>query len=285
MLKTRVLTAVILLACFIPLILLAPPSILFLVLSVVISITSWEWFRFLWAEKSAIPILLACLLQILFFAMQLVMMDEGTYPALLEHALFIILCLSCIFWLVGVPLIMKMKLEFPLKRFALILTIIGFIVFMADWYALIVLQQYGLGVLLSVFFLVWFADIGAYFFGKKFGKHKLAPLLSPGKSIEGAIGGMLLVCLLGLLFWYFGNGHSNFFDSMGTKLSWFTLVLLSLFLTGMSIVGDLFESQLKRLHGVKDSSNLLPGHGGFMDRLDALMPVLPITALLMLGIS
>jgi phosphatidate cytidylyltransferase len=156
---------------------------------------------------------------------------------------------------------------------------------MSDWYAFTLLREKGLWVLLSVLMLVWTADIGAYFIGKTMGKHKLAPKLSPGKSIEGAIGGMLTVCLLGIFFDIFQSSSSNFFNLIRNQYGWSILLPLTILLAGMSIVGDLFESQLKRISGIKDSSGLLPGHGGVLDRLDALLPVLPIAALCIQGIS
>jgi phosphatidate cytidylyltransferase len=118
--------------------------------------------------------------------------------------------------------------------------------------------------LLSVLAIVWIADIGAYFAGKAFGKRKLAPSISPGKSWEGAIGGWIAVLLLTAL------------SLLSPSLS-DTLVLTLLAVA--SVVGDLFESQLKRRAGMKDSSALLPGHGGVLDRIDALIPVLPLAVL------
>jgi phosphatidate cytidylyltransferase len=285
MFKARVITAVILLACFISLLLLAPPSILFIVFSGIISLAAWEWFRFLWGSNQTLPIILAGILFSILGLTQWFINRDTSGRMLLENTLFIILCLSSIFWVCIVPWIMKQKLHFQLQKYSVTLSVIGFIVFVSDWYALMVLQQKGIGVLLSVFLIVWGADIGAYFFGKLFGKHKLAPNLSPGKSIEGVIGGMLVVCIIGLSCWYFGNGQSNIFDTLATKISVLSIFLITLFLTSMSVVGDLFESQLKRLHGVKDSSQLLPGHGGLMDRIDALMPVLPISALILRGLT
>ncbi len=151
------------------------------------------------------------------------------------------------------------------------------------------LRAISMSLFLSVLVLVWAADIGAYFAGKAFGKHKLAIRLSPGKSIEGAVGGWLLVLSIALLSTLVLSDYdltrSNYFYILQDKLGWlglFTLVSLSV---AMSIQGDLFESQLKRIAGVKDSSALLPGHGGFLDRIDALLPVLPLAALLMILVA
>jgi phosphatidate cytidylyltransferase len=136
--------------------------------------------------------------------------------------------------------------------------------------------------LLSVMAIVWVADIGAYFSGKAFGKRKLAPSISPGKSWEGAIGGGIAVLVLASLSVVYGG--DAFADTFAARVAhgwagrpcWRILVLM----VAASVVGDLFESQLKRRAGMKDSSNLLPGHGGVLDRIDALIPVLPLAALI-----
>ncbi|MES2015426.1 MAG: phosphatidate cytidylyltransferase [Pseudomonadota bacterium] len=136
--------------------------------------------------------------------------------------------------------------------------------------------------LLSVMALVWIADIGAYFSGKAFGKRKLAPTISPGKSWEGAIGGGLAVLLLSSLAILFGGAAlaDTFVVRLQASLGWTATLAILVVLSAASVVGDLFESQLKRRAGVKDSSNLLPGHGGVLDRIDALIPVLPLAALI-----
>jgi phosphatidate cytidylyltransferase len=142
------------------------------------------------------------------------------------------------------------------------------------------LRELGLVFLLSTIALVWVADIGAYFIGKAFGKRKLAVQISPGKSVEGALGGLMLcygyafVCASSLPF------ESTLFGAWAIRFGWIPMFLMVTVLTAFSIFGDLFESQLKRLAGVKDSSHLLPGHGGVLDRVDALIPTMPIAALL-----
>jgi phosphatidate cytidylyltransferase len=128
--------------------------------------------------------------------------------------------------------------------------------------------------------LVWIADIGAYFVGKAFGRHKLAAQISPGKSIEGAIGGLVLCYLYALLCTLYLPFENSIFGAWAIRFGWIPMFLMVTVLTVFSIFGDLFESQFKRLAGVKDSSFLLPGHGGVLDRVDALLPVMPIAALL-----
>ena len=148
--------------------------------------------------------------------------------------------------------------------------------------AIVILFQHSAMYLLSVLALVWIADIGAYFSGKAFGKRKLAPTISPGKSWEGAIGGGIAVLVLSMLVILFGSPWlaDTFVVKLQASLGWVATIGILVVITAASVVGDLFESQLKRRAGVKDSSNLLPGHGGVLDRIDALIPVLPLAALI-----
>ncbi len=158
----------------------------------------------------------------------------------------------------------------------------GLVLLGGSWLALVHARQIGLVFLLSVFLLVWVADIAAYFGGKAFGRHKLAPAISPGKSWEGAISGLLGVLVLAAGWLWFAGGQG---DSLYARL-WARgplLAVLSLvFLVAMSVAGDLVESLVKRSAGVKDSSGLLPGHGGVLDRVDALLPVLPLAMMLVI---
>jgi len=286
MLKTRVITAVVLLALFIPILFFSPTIILSLVVSIIISLAAWEWGRFIWGVKSRFPIYYSLMIQLLLVILiYCIHLDDDALVSRLNDLMSSILWISIIFWLFAVPIILSRKLQFSIQKNTSLFKIVGVVIFMSDWYAFMLLRDTGLWVLLSVLMVVWTADIGAYFTGKKLGKHKLAPQLSPGKSIEGAIGGMVAVCILGIIF-YAGNlSSSNFFNMIGQQYSWLILIPLSIFLAGMSVVGDLFESQLKRLSSMKDSSGLLPGHGGVLDRIDALLPVLPIAALCIQGLS
>ena len=145
----------------------------------------------------------------------------------------------------------------------------------------------GINFLLSVMLLVWTADIAAYFAGRAFGlrftKNKLAPSISPGKSWEGVWGGMLGVLLLALCWVAADAATQASVTSLYTRLAargWWLLLLGMVFLAAMSVVGDLVESLVKRSVGVKDSSALLPGHGGVLDRIDALLPTVPLALML-----
>ncbi len=142
----------------------------------------------------------------------------------------------------------------------------GLVLIKGFGYGLIALHARSLTLLLLVISIPIIADTAAYFVGRRFGKRKLAPQVSPGKTVEGAIGGLAAVTLT----------HGAWVIHAGWHWWW---ILIFVFLAMMSIVGDLFESLLKRQAGVKDSSNLLPGHGGMLDRIDAQLPVVPLAAL------
>jgi phosphatidate cytidylyltransferase len=147
--------------------------------------------------------------------------------------------------------------------------------------SIVELYSYSPLFLLSVLATVWVADIGAYFAGKAFGKRKLAPSISPGKSWEGAIGGCIAVLVLSSASVFGGDVFERTFAvRVQHAYGWPVLLLVLVVIAAASVVGDLFESQLKRRAGMKDSSNLLPGHGGVLDRIDALIPVLPLAALI-----
>jgi phosphatidate cytidylyltransferase len=165
----------------------------------------------------------------------------------------------------------------------------GIVLLWAAWLAVMQARLAGINFLLSVLVLVWAADVGAYFAGRalggKFFANKLAPSVSPGKTWEGVFGGAATVLLIALV-WIYADGNNASDASLYSRL-WSMgagfLFLGLAFLTAMSVVGDLVESLFKRAAGVKDSSNLLPGHGGVLDRVDALLPTLPLAMMLVGG--
>jgi phosphatidate cytidylyltransferase len=163
----------------------------------------------------------------------------------------------------------------------------GLVLLLMSWLALIQAHRLGVNFLLSVLVLVWAADVVAYFAGRALGGRffsaRLAPAISPGKTWEGALGGFAGVVLIASLWLLWDRQHPGLEASLHTRL-WQHGVWLALpawaFLTAMSVVGDLVESLVKRSAGVKDSSGLLPGHGGVLDRVDALLPTLPLAMML-----
>jgi phosphatidate cytidylyltransferase len=153
--------------------------------------------------------------------------------------------------------------------------------------AMVQARQMGVNFLLSILMLVWVADVFAYFAGRalglRFTKVKLAPDISPGKSWEGAWGGALGVVVLAFVWVALDRANQvqvlSFYSRVFDR-GWWLLLLAALFMAAMSVVGDLVESLIKRSAGVKDSSQLLPGHGGVLDRIDALLPTLPLAMML-----
>jgi len=175
------------------------------------------------------------------------------------------------FWLLGVPLWMNRRWRLPKSILG---WLVGLVLLLPTWLALIQLKQMGALTLVAIMATVWLADIAAYFFGRTFGRHKLAPSISPGKTWEGACGGGFAVVVYGFIM------ASRLPDAFLNRP--IILLFALIFLSALSIMGDLFESLLKRQAGVKDSSNVLPGHGGILDRIDSLTSTLPLVALVWL---
>jgi phosphatidate cytidylyltransferase len=271
MLKTRVITALVLLAVLLPILFLLPAMYIGAFFLVALLAAAWEWSRLLApaAGRATWLYALFCLVIILF----LLSMQNASWQ-------FALLLLAVIFWLLIAPFILAKGMSLSLEKLRPFYVVLGLVLLPATWFALVFLRELGLIFLLSSMALVWVADIGAYFVGKAFGKHKLAMQISPGKSIEGAIGGLVLCYVYAFLCVYFLPFESTLFGAWAIRFGWVPMFLMVTVLTAFSIFGDLFESQLKRLAGVKDSSHLLPGHGGVLDRVDALIPAMPIAALL-----
>lgn len=183
------------------------------------------------------------------------------------------LAVGVAFWFLALLTLALHGRGFNPFRSDVMLAVTGLVMGWAAWLGVVLIQAVpdGQWWILWAFGIAWGADIGAYFAGKRFGKTKLAPSISPGKTWEGVAGGLLLAGLLcgGPVFVWQTNG-------------WLWLVLTGV-LIGLSVCGDLFESFVKRQTGVKDSGHLLPGHGGVLDRIDSILIVLPILALLLFG--
>jgi phosphatidate cytidylyltransferase len=199
---------------------------------------------------------------------------------LIPHML--IYAIAALFWIIVVPtwMIVGLKVENPL-----VMGLVGWAVLIPTGLAMLDLHGHdvqetsvlaaGPLVLLFLMGLVWVADIGAYFAGRRFGKHKLAPSISPGKTWEGVVGAMLSVTVYVSLVWTISPYSSH--------LALLPVLLLSAWWwVGLAVIGDLFESAIKRQAGVKDSGALLPGHGGLLDRIDALTPTLPLAAMVIM---
>ncbi len=156
--------------------------------------------------------------------------------------------------------------------------LMGLIILLPMWMGFVQIKSYPDSGYLIIFvmFIVWGADVGAYFAGRTFGKHKLAPNVSPGKTWEGVYGGLATTMLIALVA---GLALQDYIHMELTMKQWSLLFLATFVVTAVSVVGDLVESMMKRHRGIKDSSNLLPGHGGVMDRIDSMTAALPVFAL------
>lgn len=272
MLKQRILTALVLLAVLLPALFAASPWPFALLTLVMIAAAGWEW-----SQLNGLPGLPAMLFGAGVAGLcagTLLVMGLSAPPAWCWWLAALIWVLGGAYALRGGPAAWPQASK-PLRL------ILGALALWAAWLAMAQAKAVGINFLLSIFCLVWMADIAAYFGGRTFGRRKLAPAISPGKSWEGVWSGMMGVLLLGFV-WAFGIDRHLAVDSPSLYqllLRAQTLpvgVLALLFLSCMSVVGDLFESLIKRAVGAKDSSQLLPGHGGVLDRVDALLPVFPL---------
>lgn len=259
MLKIRLLTSFALLAAFLLALFLLPDTLWALLMLVIVSIGIWEWAslgQFSATGRNIYTGLTALAGCFLVFA------DVVDLAYLRPLVLFWGILVATVFWLVVSPiwLITRYRVK---RRFTMALA--GWLVMGPLWLALVSLRNIDPRLLLGLIAVIWIADTAAYFTGKRFGKHKLAPMISPGKTWEGVIGAWVAVSLYALvLCLIFGLDY------------WLIAAVWGI--TVMSIIGDLLESLMKRQAKVKDSSTLLPGHGGMLDRIDGLTSSLPLAA-------
>lgn len=273
MLGQRVATALVLLAILVPAIFVAPPWVWGLVSLALLAVAGHEWGRLLGSARGGLALgtVLAA--------------AGGAYvawrtPGAAGEPLAAVAGLaatSLVFWLsIGPMSLARVERLGPGW-------LIGALVLSACWIALYELRLVGAVTLVSCMAIVWLADIGAYFFGRTLGRRKLAPRISPGKSWEGVAGGMVTVLVAAaaaaaLLPPTEGPVFSSW---LAGRIGWPGTALILAGIAGLSVVGDLYESLLKRLAGTKDSGRLLPGHGGVLDRIDALIPTMPGCLLLL----
>lgn len=271
MLRQRVITAVLMMAVFLPCLFASSPVPFGVLTLVMISAAGWEW-----ARLNGLPTMVPAVASGLVLALACAITGRDLPRIGESHLLW---WPGVAAWVVGGALVLRGgPAAWPKWPMAL-RWLLGLSLLWLAWTALAQARVIGINFLLSVLCVVWAADIAAYFGGRAFGRRKLAPSISPGKSWEGVYAGMAGVLLLALL-WMAGEaqwnlGSPSLFLLLQQRLGWPGLIVAAVLLAGLSVVGDLFESLVKRAAGAKDSSQLLPGHGGVLDRIDALLPVLP----------
>ena len=276
MLGQRVLTAVVLLALLVPALFASQPWPFDLLMLLLIGAAGWEWGRLNQAGMGlslamGIGLALACAAAL-----------AAGWP---ERPPAPVWWVAAVVWVAGGALALRSgPTRWPqlpqLARLAL-----GLVALWAAWLAICHARSIGINFILSVFCLVWVADIAAYFGGRRFGRRKLAPSISPGKSWEGVYSGMVGVFVLTLVWRAIelrvDADSLSLYGQLIARLGLIGALAALAFLAGMSVVGDLIESLVKRAAGAKDSSRLLPGHGGVLDRIDALLPVFPLALALL----
>ena len=280
MLKQRVITAIIMLAILLPALFYSTPTPFCAIALVLIAAAGWEWGR-----------LNACsqVVSLLFGLLLAALCGLAWYAGLLGKPMPMLWILAGSAWVLAGSALLRIgvagwsDIARPLRLVG------GMAALWLAWLAVAQARVMGINFLLSVLLLVWVADIFAYAAGRtlggRFTKNKLAPAISPGKSWEGVWGGVAGVVLLAMVWaWLERTGVSALSGSLYARL-WaqhglLVMLLGVMFLAAMSVVGDLVESLVKRSAGAKDSSGLLPGHGGVLDRVDALLPAVPLAMML-----
>ena len=271
MLKQRVITAVILVLVLIGALAFGPLAFATFA-AAVFGAAVFEWLRLAgWRDVRAIVtgvVIAAALLALEALGVQV----QG-------RALFALAAAACAVWLLIALRVAYAERTGDLQLNSALVAALGALALAAAWFSLLALYRRGALYLFSALAVVWVADIAAYFAGRAFGKRKLAPHISPGKTWAGAAGAVIAVMMAGALVWLGWPDGALFSNALFARAPVAALALLA-GLVVLSIVGDLFESLLKRHASVKDSSGLLPGHGGVLDRIDALLPVLPAAILI-----
>ena len=270
MLRLRIITALCMIAIFLPALFLMPPMLFSIATVPLVLIAGWEWSRLVKIRSVIARIGYLLLIVMTLFAASLWLGLPDTFaPQIAQQLLLVAVGVwAFIFlWIEGYPSSAILWAARP------ILGLLGLMLLGFTWIAIVTILNYQSGqwLLLLAIVIIVLADVGGFFAGKYFGKHKLAPIISPGKTWEGFVGGLLLEgVLVGSLVWYL----SDHVTVLGLSLLVIPVALYS-------VLGDLFESMIKRHSGVKDSGRLLPGHGGVLDRIDGVMAALPMFGLIL----
>lgn len=278
MLKQRVLTAIVLFAVLAGVMSAQSLWPFYIFLSCACGLAGWEWSRLTLPGARVWPIAIGLSLFILTLIQAYAWLGLSV-----SSVIWVQLCaaISVLIWFICVSTALyRARVQEPLAQIGW--SAFAFIALFATWGVLALLyREHGVLYVVSLLALIWIADIAAYFVGRAFGRHKLAPAISPGKTIEGALAG-----IVGVMAWVLLSAQwpGSFGAALVNKWGMMVALLLSILLAVFSICGDLFESLLKRRARVKDSSHLLPGHGGVYDRIDAVVSVVPLAYLLTMGV-
>ena len=279
MLLQRVITALVLLAILLPALFYTPSTVHFMVeVLVLMAAGAWEWGRLSGlGQAGSVAVGAACV----------ALCGASWALGWVGRPLTALWLVGGGLWVLAAAWLLRAGVLGWPRIAAGVRLVAGVLALWLAWLAVVQARQMGVNFLLSVLLLVWVADIFAYFAGRAFGlrftKNKLAPSISPGKSWEGVWGGLAGVMVMSFV-WVAADAHwqaavPSFYSRMAAQ-GWWLLVIAALFMVAMSVAGDLVESLIKRSAGVKDSSGLLPGHGGVLDRVDALLPTLPLAMML-----
>ena len=267
MLKARVLTALVMLPIALLVLFVLPEDAFAVCIGLIVLVGAWEWIRLSGPVSQLLTLTL------------LVVFSGVLYWSYLLPNVYVpmLLGIGCIFWVGAAAMVMmypKSKEQVGGKHVKLGF---GLLVLIPAYVALLYLRRHDAHLILLALLvtIIWAADVGAYFVGRQFGTTKLAPKVSPGKSWAGLVGGMILALAVGMLVALIGESS----DYLISPIAWAVLIGIVAVTVLFSVLGDLFESLIKREQGVKDSSSLLPGHGGVLDRIDSLTAASPVFAL------
>jgi len=288
LLKQRILTALVLAPLALAGVFLLPLFWFGLMVGVVSLIGAWEWGAFV-AAKSAEPIesrpndtlsrsIFTVSLALTLLSLAVVVPTDEIWHSNQLHPLYLaVLLVGALWWVYSTLMVFKYpKGEANWSNNDFVKALFGQLTLVPFWVGIMAIRAFGYDndqsqgaiLVLAVFVIVWGADVGAYFVGRQFGRHKLMPKVSPGKTIEGSAGGMVTALLASMI------ANSYFYH-----IEPISLLLLVLITSLASVFGDLSESMYKRSAGIKDSGTILPGHGGILDRIDSLTAAVPVFAL------
>ena len=273
MLKQRIITGLILAPLVLCGVFLLEPIHFSWFFAFILAVAAWEWANLSSLTNSVMRVTYALFIATLIFTVM---------PA---FSVVWVLTISLMWWLIATALVLTYPDSSKLWRHPIVSGLLGLIVLLPMWKALVFIREASfipiegfnpLLIILYILLLVWSADVGAYFTGKAWGKSKLAPNVSPGKSWAGAWGGVMATLVLAMV--------CSYLMSFSVLMTIQLLVITAL-TACISIIGDLTESMFKRTRGVKDSSALLPGHGGVMDRIDSLLAAIPVFVFMLITIG